>query len=134
MSGFRYDPQMGIADFAGRKVPVGKWYWWAVGGAIFLAVVIVGAALSDDGNGDPRADEKYPADEARYACQAWVKDGLKAPATAKFSGNGATGSDGNWTITGTVDAENSFGALIRTTWTCNARVEGDDWVGSATLD
>lgn len=133
MGGFGYDPQMGIADAGGRKI--GEWYWWATGFVVFVLLLWGASAIRGEaGNSDGRAEERYPASEARYACQAWVKDELKAPATAKFSGGGATGSDGDWTITGAVDAENSFGALIRTTWTCDARVEGDDWVGGATLD
>jgi len=122
---------MGIADFANRPVGISK--WWIVAAVTFIAAMMLGGLILDEGDVASRADE-YPADEARYACHAWIREELKAPSTAKFSGGGAIGTDGDWTITGAVDAENSFGATLRSTWTCNARVEGDDWVGNATLD
>lgn len=109
---------------------VGKWYWWAGGLAALLVFAVVVGALTSD-----REDaEAHPADEARFACEAWVRDELKAPSTAKFTDGTSTGTDGDWELTGEVEAENSFGAPLRTSWTCAARIDGDDWVGSVALD
>lgn len=69
---------------------------------------------------------------AQSACEEWVKDQLKAPSTAVVGGVERSGS-GPWTVIGWVDAQNSFGAMIRTRWTCSVRLEGDMFRGRATL-
>lgn len=63
------------------------------------------------------AEDDYDLNNASVAisqCEGEVKERLKAPSTAKFESN-ATGG-GPWTVTGTVDAENSFGAMIRSSY------------------
>jgi hypothetical protein len=67
-------------------------------------------------------------DDAIYACEKFVKDGLKAPATAKFSNeraNKVSAETGTWSVAGSVDSENSFGVPIRNSFTCNVRPRGD---------
>lgn len=71
---------------------------------------------------------------AESVCEGSVKQQLKAPSTASFSGEEATGGPTDYTVTGNVDAENSFGAKLRSTWTCSASHDGDNWTGSATLN
>ena len=52
-------------------------------------------------------------------CEDKVKNTLQAPTTAQFSGVKATKHDfGVWTIEGDVDAQNSFGAMVRDTFSC----------------
>lgn len=76
-----------------------------------------------------RAAADRPTDAAPYvrvACQTWVKEQLKAPASAHFSGVTASRSDsGLWTVTGSVDSQNSFGAELRSSWHCLARHVGE---------
>ena len=92
-------------------------------GAIFAAGGLSGCS-GDSGSG-------YGA---RSACQDWVKDQLKAPSTADFANeSGYTSDTGPWTIMGSVDAENSFGARIRNSYACEVRLDGDYYRGSATL-
>lgn len=61
---------------------------------------------------------------ATVLCQSHIKDRLKAPSTAKFpgpfSGDYAQPSLSNntWTYIVSVDAQNSFGAMIRSTFAC----------------
>lgn len=46
-----------------------------------------------------------------------IKEKLKAPATADFGGENARYVNGcEWLVSGYVDAQNSFGAKIRTPW------------------
>lgn len=63
---------------------------------------------------------------ARSACRDAVKGKLKAPATAKFSGETTTGSgqSGTYSVAGSVDSENSFGALIRSSFSCEVTFDG----------
>ncbi|GAA2141176.1 hypothetical protein [Actinomadura napierensis] len=67
-------------------------------------------------------------DDAVYACEKFVKDGLKAPATAEFSGEHAakvSAETGTWSVAGSVDSENSFGVPIRNSFTCSVRARGE---------
>lgn len=48
-----------------------------------------------------------------------MKKKLKAPSTAQFVGGSLPAFDGTaWNWTGEVDAQNSFGAQIRTSFAC----------------
>lgn len=72
--------------------------------------------------------------EATRACQEqFIPAQLKAPATAQFSGATITkvtpSAVGDvYTISGSVDAQNSFGALIRSRWTCVLHWSEDHWI------
>src|SRR5437868_6407417 len=62
-------------------------------------------------------------------CSEFVKDRLKAPATSDFAeygaqGTGATKSGRAYTVLGYVDAENSFGANVRTNYVCTVKYVG----------
>ena len=83
--------------------------------------------------GDGTGEWEPTTTEARAICEGWVEDQLKSPATAKFQDGGASGGPSGYTIDGTVDSENSFGALVRSDWTCDIRWDesGDQWRGSA---
>lgn len=71
------------------------------------------------------SDDEGSGGAAEVMCQQFVEDRLKAPTTADFdtahSGEGPT-----YTVTGTVDAENSFGAKVRSSFTCQVTYEGDE--------
>jgi len=61
------------------------------------------------------------------ACTDAVSQQLKAPSSADFQGKldvnyRTTGGD-NIIVIGYVDAENSFGAKLRTDWTCTTSVD-----------
>ncbi len=106
-------------------------------GCLVLAAVVIGIPVAcvaaNSGGG---SDTWEPtASEARSVCEGWVKDKLKAPSTADFQDGDTTGGPTSYTITGTVDAENSFGAQIRSSWTCAIRYMDRDqkWHGSATV-
>lgn len=58
---------------------------------------------------------------ARNACVSAVGEQLAAPGSAKFSIDLATKTEGVWTIHGSVDAQNSFGALIRSDFRCTVK-------------
>jgi hypothetical protein len=99
----------------------------AVAGVVVAGLFVIGS-FSGGGDSDSSGDS-YMAEEQ---CKDWVKEQLKAPSTAEFENVSSTGSD-PYTVTGDVDAQNGFGAQIRTTWTCDIHTEGDYWKGHATL-
>lgn len=61
---------------------------------------------------------------------------LKAPSTASFGPRGPRsvrqGASG-YIAEGWVDAQNSFGAMIRTEWVCDIRRAGEQYRGKCTL-
>jgi hypothetical protein len=65
------------------------------------------------------------------ACERAVESQLKAPSTADFSGifdsEITDNGDSTYDVVGYVDSENSFGAKIRSNWTCTVRDTGDNW-------
>lgn len=59
------------------------------------------------------------AGSMEVACERAVKDRLKAPATAQFTKDADAAWNGSaWRYTGTVDAQNSFGATLRNRFAC----------------
>lgn len=73
-------------------------------------------------------------DDAYDFCVDRVTEQLKAPATAQFSNRDPAheGQDaGRYLFTGTVDSENSFGALIRSDWACDIRWTGGTFVAES---
>lgn len=84
--------------------------------AVIAIIMGIGAANREpyDGNNE------Y---EAIAQCEDRIERLLKSPSTADFNSN-ATGS-GTWTVTGTVDSENGFGAMIRSDFQCTVIISGD---------
>jgi len=60
------------------------------------------------------------------ACEEAVKAQLKAPSTAVFSDERYTDNAPDWGITGTVDAEDSSGAMIRHQFGCDLIRSGNN--------
>lgn len=68
--------------------------------------------------------------EAKVACMDYVEAALKAPSTAKFASGseiaayrvpGKNHTDIVYKVTGYLDAQNSFGAMIRSTFYCTVK-------------
>ncbi len=98
-------------------------------GVPLLLMAGCGVILMTGGSGDGTASI-----EARNQCQEWVSDQLRAPSTARYSAVSATGGPSEWTVTGAVEAENGFGGMVRETWSCTIRLDGNTWRGSAALN
>lgn len=60
---------------------------------------------------------------AKSACEGAVEQNLKSPTSASYQST-AVGS-GPWTVTGTVNAENSFGAMVRSSYRCSVALDGN---------
>lgn len=103
-------------------------------GALVLAVAVGGFnSCSGGSSSDSNVDEQVRQDEAKDNCHDWVKESLKSPSSAKFSGDVVTGDRSGYTVVGDVDADNSFGASLRSGWMCSIRLDGDTWRGNASL-
>lgn len=97
--------------------------------SLFVAAVVgigIYGYLQESGGKHPADTLKNPA---FIICQNGVKRALKTPATADFPlldfSAGYLGKN-LWTVSSYVDSENSFGATLRTKWTCKAKyISGD---------
>jgi hypothetical protein len=127
---------------SGRKMLVG------FGGAIAvlyaaaawrLAQVSPAERAVDNAQRDPTNASSSPSGrkvygvksaEAKVMCEQFVRSRLKAPRTASFSHVWETeirgSGDGPYEVAGFVDAQNSFGALLRNPYTCSVEATGGD--------
>lgn len=119
------EPAAALAAPAKKKPNV--WGFWAVFGVVVLCCS--GFMLKAfNGSDDDSSSPEVTGVSAELACQDFVKNRLKAPSTAKFSAVSHTGSGSFYTVTGAVDAQNSFGAMLRLNFTCKVTSQGDKWV------
>lgn len=81
------------------------------------------------GNYTAESTEKPKLQEAWIISQTYVKVVLKAPATAEFPYDNAGGSieENRYNINAYVDAQNSFGALLRSNYYCKMDYKGGNW-------
>jgi hypothetical protein len=95
-------------------------------GVLLLVAVLYGcgSALGDD-SGSGSGDDSVDRFTAEVMCERFVEDNLKSPSTAEFDSTGS-GAGKHWTVTGTVDSENSFGAMMRNDYSCELTYEGND--------
>ena len=100
---------------------------------LVLALLIPMALLASAGKNDPDTDDlEYGAFDV---CTQFVKDRLRAPATAEFPNQfeddgevRITHTGETYTVVSQVDSENGFGALLTTPFTCVVRhTSGDNW-------
>jgi hypothetical protein len=67
---------------------------------------------------------------AEAMCRSFITDRLKSPGSAKFSDSSeterTTRSDGGFLITGWVDSQNSFSALMRNRYSCSIMPLGNE--------
>lgn len=89
--------------------------------AVILSVGIIGGFIFLSMN-HTSSGNKY---DAQTACEDAIRAQLKAPSSAKFSNLRYVEKAPIYTIRLDVDSENSFGATIRSTYTCEL-----SWTGS----
>lgn len=94
------------------------------GGVAFVIVALMGlSALGRSAGSKPSAD---PRIDFVVNCERLLKAQLKAPSTAKISNafaDGILSTVSGYAWDGTVDAQNSFGAQIRTAFRCQGPVD-----------
>ncbi|ACV09764.1 SHOCT domain-containing protein [Jonesia denitrificans] len=122
-------PEIVATTLPGDEKPNSTWKWivWPIG--IVAALAFFGSLGDDDAKDDEVRDW-----EVTSMCEQWVDKQLKAPSTAKYSDQ-VVKSTGvlKWEVTGAVDSENSFGAMIRNEWTCSIYLDGDTFRGRVSV-
>lgn len=100
-----------------------------------MSALLAAALLAGCGHEKPPAkpDNGKLSDAAlRDACHAAVSEKLRAPGTAQFGGEFRREST-TPELTGWVDAQNGFGALVRSTWVCVGTATDVGWSVQVTL-
>ena len=99
-----------------KKATSGCAWLVLIGGIAFIIIMIIG---SGGGSSTPE-----PEDYVIPVSWEFVRAGLKSPTTADF-GRISThqqytieGKPNTWEVRGHVDSQNSFGAMIRSNYTC----------------
>ena len=105
--------------------------------AIFVVIFICLMSRCGSDSSEPEVD-KGDSTDAYLVCQDFVSEGLKAPSTAEFasmSNSTINNTSGDyWSVSSYVDAQNSFGAMIRTHFVCELTYRGDDYYRLDNLD
>lgn len=102
----------------------------ALAAGAFLLVTLSGTALGAHAYATApervaMAIQQAPMSGLIPACQEAVKRYLKSPGSAKFGGESVTARD-PYVVTGWVDSQNGFGALVRNRYYCRAW-RGETW-------
>lgn len=92
-------------------------------GAI-IALAIIGNLLPE-----PKKKPGSQGYTAQLMAERFIKGQLRAPTTAEFGGETATHlGEEKYSVTGYVDAQNAFGAKLRSVWTCTVQnTDGHTW-------
>ena len=81
----------------------------------------------------PKKDDSKTSEAALTdACHTAVRDRLKSPGTAQFGGEFRREST-TPELTGYVDSQNGFGALVRATWGCTGTATDVGWSVQVTV-
>jgi hypothetical protein len=96
-----------------------------IGSIVLVCLICICAFIFSDNTGNATTDHKRMA---YIICQLYVEDRLKAPSTADFPSSLSTDirdlGNNVFEIRSYVDAQNSFGAMIRTNWYCKIQYIG----------
>lgn len=113
---------------ARRKAALQALPWKALVVAVLLvaAVATLVVTLVADRTGDETRGPTLES-QAVTACEGFVSQRLKAPATVSFVNTTVVTSTSGYRVVGAVDAQNSFGALIRTPYACEVTRRNDTW-------
>lgn len=97
---------------------------------LIVLLVIIGVWIGSCDGGDQEPRPEHDAIAAYSMSQVFAEDHLKAPSTAKFpvftEDQVVHAGDGEYIVSSYVDAQNSFGAMVRTHYLCGLKYAGDN--------
>jgi hypothetical protein len=129
-----YSPARELEKLLARRSPshTGTSTWIKAGGCIFVLLVVAAALDLQSSRYHETQPDQRQVDriDAWLACREFVTRRLKAPSTASFPFAGSQDyvadlGEGRFRASAYVDAQNSFGAKIRTTFDCTVKCVAD---------
>ena len=106
---------------------------WVTLIGVILFIIFISYCFSSDSSTPAKKSEQSLEIEALVGSQMVVEDNLKSPSSAKFpyiTDNLVVITkikENEYFVTSYVDSENSFGAMIRTFYTCRVILNGDEY-------
>lgn len=93
--------------------------------AVALCTVGIAAVTSrmEEPPTDPASADR--STDAEVMCEESINKRLKAPASAKYTHQNSRKNGAQYVVSGYVDSQNSFGAMVRTRFTCTVTDQGD---------
>lgn len=96
--------------------------------SIIVLLVLLGILIGNCGDNEPRSE--HDPITAFVMSQSFVEDRLKSPSTAKFPTYSESQvrdlGNGEYIVSSYVDAQNTFGAMVRTKYVCRLKYAGED--------
>lgn len=90
-----------------------------------ILTLVIAVAVAGCGGGDEKALDRVGAG---LICEDFVEDRLRSPGSTEFPKQQIEVLKADrYTVTGSVDAENGFGALLRSDYRCELRLDGNRW-------
>jgi hypothetical protein len=120
-------PEPTAEELAKKKAANRKVNFWIAGVGIAAGLGCGIYATVSHSSSNPAGDR---GSNAVAQCESAVKNQLKAPSTAKFSGEDYIDEDPTWLVTGSVDAQNGFGAMLRSGFNCTLTRSGESFIVS----
>lgn len=108
-----------------KQVRPGRDQFIGVGIVVAFVAMAMGCQALTEGGPDEGS-----APGARDACEQFVDKRLKSPGSADYNLT-ATNVGTRWTVVGTVDSENSFGASLRSRVECVMESGGADYTATS---
>jgi hypothetical protein len=113
---------------------VRPFFKWLAACTILGLIVLVAICGANDTSSQP--DKALIVVKVVDTCEAQVRQNLKAPSTAKFSGIWNTEvkdhGSGKYSARGWVESQNSFGAMLRNEYICMVKDAGSNpWIVTA---
>lgn len=99
----------------------GEGYFFYYLGVALLAVTLIIVFITSNSNGSDERISTSDKQRAVQICKTSIKNSLKAPSTAKFSNEAFQynpSDENDYQIAFTVDAQNSFGAMMQEDYAC----------------
>ncbi len=95
---------------------------------LFGIVGIFNSCSESDNQTTAVAKPVIERDDIEIVTERIVRDKLKSPSTASFPQHfNAEKKNGKWTVVGVVDAQNSYGAMLRQNFLVEIVSVGDKW-------
>lgn len=128
VTGYRQPPTVYLNQIAPPEPPRGRKSLVLVAATAFVLLAVAGVVFLAANRGETVAVIANTSGQAIEKCRTAVAERLKAPGSARFGDVRYTPeSDIAGRVTGWVDAENSFGALVRNRFVCTAYNPSGSW-------